>query len=62
MTSQRMIVLAFLQQNGSITEQQAKNLGVNRLASLINRLRIQGHNIELLSGWQDRPSMYVYNK
>lgn len=62
MTSQRMIVLAFLEQNGSITEQQAKNLGVNRLASLINRLRSQGHNIELLSRWQDRPSMYVYNK
>lgn len=62
MTSQRVIVLAFLQQNGSITEQQAKNLGVNRLASLINRLRSQGHNIELLSRWQDRPSMYVYNK
>lgn len=62
MTSQRVIVLAFLEQNGSITEQQAKNLGVNRLASLINRLRSQGHNIELLSRWQDRPSMYVYNK
>lgn len=62
MTSQRVIVLAFLQQNGSITEQQAKNLGVNRLSSLINRLRSQGHNIELLSGWQDKPSMYVYNK
>lgn len=62
MTSQRVIVLAFLEQNGSITEQQAKNLGVNRLPSLINRLRSQGHNIELLSGWRDRPSMYVYNK
>ena len=62
MNSQRLIVLHFLQQNGSITEQQAKNIGVNRLASLINRLRNQGHDIELLTGWRERPSMYVLNK
>ena len=59
--SQRLIVLEFLQQNGSITEQQALNLGIKRLAVMINRLRDQGHDIELLSGWRERPSMYIYN-
>jgi hypothetical protein len=62
MNSQRLILLHFLQQNGSITEQQAINIGVKRLSSLINRLRNQGHDIELLNGWGERPSMYVYNK
>ena len=59
--SQRLIVLEFLQQNGSITEQQAFNLGITRLSALIKRLRDQGHDIELLSGWRERPPMYIYN-
>jgi hypothetical protein len=62
MNSQRLIVLEFLQRNGSMTDQQAKNLGITRLSALINRLRNQGHDIEMITGWRDRPSMYVYNK
>lgn len=62
MKSQRVLLLEFLMINKSITEQQAKNLKINRLSSLINRLRNQGHVIDLLIGWGDNPSMYIYNK
>jgi len=62
MKSQRLIVLDFLIKNKSITEKQCKKLKVNRLSSLINRLRNQGHNIELLNGWGDKDSVYIYNQ
>ena len=61
MNSQRLIVLEFLKENGSMTLQQAENLGISRLPSLIHRLRGEGHDIELLSGWRERPSMYIFN-
>lgn len=59
--SQNLIVLAFLEKNGSITLQQAEDLGISRLPAIVHRLRARGHDIELLSGWRERPSMYVYN-
>lgn len=47
MRSQRVIIYEELLANGSITTERAKELGVNRLPVMIERLRKQGMVIDM---------------
>lgn len=56
MTQQQM-VLAYIEQNGSITNRQAMiDLGVGRLPSRVNELRASGHKI--ITVMESAPNRY----